>query len=102
MVQVVTSNCPDAETLATYVSGNLDETKADSVSDHLHRCPACQQQVDQLHANDDSLIKALRFRLKNEFAAADDDSLDRLIANAARLLSSETTSQSSSCTETPC
>ena len=60
MAEVSLIDCPTEETLATYVSGALDETVAESLTEHLHQCGECQRQVDQLLVKADSLVGVLR------------------------------------------
>ena len=84
----VTSECPDAKTLTTYVSGSLDETQAEALSRHVERCPHCQQVVDSMVVDADSLIDAVRRRVAGQVHAEQPD-LAELIAGAQQLSPTE-------------
>jgi len=55
-----TTRCPDAKSLATYVSGSLDEGSAARLLEHLDHCENCRQLVDEMAQRADSLVSALR------------------------------------------
>ena len=54
------SDCPGLDDLEAFATGELAESLADAVADHLDACPACQCRVDAYTPQADSLIKALR------------------------------------------
>lgn len=54
------SPCPKAAVLAGYVRGMLDESAAERVLAHLDQCAQCQEYVDDLTPQRDTLLSPLR------------------------------------------
>ena len=52
--------CPNVITLNHYVSGALDESKAEEIAEHLTLCDRCQQRSDEMASETDGLIGAVR------------------------------------------
>tara|TARA_R110002072_G_scaffold303123_1_gene494741 strand:+ start:184589 stop:186799 length:2211 start_codon:yes stop_codon:yes gene_type:complete len=73
--------CPNVITLNRYVSGALDESKAEEIAEHLAVCDRCQQRSDEMANETDSLIGAVR---RGAVAASknDEPQLARLITEA--------------------
>ena len=73
--------CPNVITLNRYVSGVLDEPKAEEIAEHLAVCNRCQQRSDEMASETDGLIGAVR---RGAVAAAknDEPQLARLITEA--------------------
>ncbi len=73
--------CPNVITLNRYVSGVLDEPKAEEIAEHLAVCNRCQQRSDEIASETDGLIGAVR---RGAVAAAknDEPQLARLITEA--------------------
>ena len=73
--------CPNVITLNRYVSGALDESKAEEIAEHLAACDRCQQRSDEMASETDGLIGAVR---RGAVAAAknDEPQLARLITQA--------------------
>lgn len=73
--------CPNVITLNQYVSGALDESKAEDIAEHLAVCDRCQQRSDEMASRTDGLIGAVRRGAAAE-AANDEPQLARLITKA--------------------
>jgi serine/threonine protein kinase len=73
--------CPNVITLNQYVSGALDESRAEEIAEHLAVCKRCQQRSDEMASETDGLIGAVR---RGAVAAAgkDEPQLARLITEA--------------------
>ncbi len=73
--------CPNVITLNHYVSGALDESKAEEIAEHLALCDRCQQRSDEMASETDGLIGAVR---RGAVAASknDEPQLARLITEA--------------------
>src|SRR5262245_41070541 len=52
--------CQSDEVLGRYAAGDLPESEAEAVFDHLARCSSCLGRLDDLSRRPDSLISALR------------------------------------------
>lgn len=52
--------CPNVITLNRYVSGALDESRAEEIAEHLAVCDGCQRRSDEMARETDSLIGAVR------------------------------------------
>ncbi|MFT4556443.1 MAG: serine/threonine protein kinase [Porticoccaceae bacterium] len=79
--------CPNVITLNHYVSGALDESKAEEIAEHLAVCDRCQQRSDEMASETDGLIGAVR---RGAVAASknDEPQLARLITEALNVGSS--------------
>lgn len=79
--------CPNVITLNHYVSGALDESKAEEIAEHLTLCSRCQQRSDEMASETDGLIGAVR---RGAVAASknDEPQLARLITEALNVGSS--------------
>lgn len=79
--------CPNVITLNHYVSGALDESKAEEIAEHLAACDRCQQRSDEMASETDGLIGAVR---RGAVAASknDEPQLARLITEALNVGSS--------------
>lgn len=73
--------CPNVITLNQYVSGALDESRADDIAEHLAVCDRCQQRSDEMASKTDGLIGAVRRGAVAE-AGNDEPQLARLITEA--------------------
>lgn len=73
--------CPNVITLNHYVSGALEEFKAEEIAEHLAACDQCQQRADEMASETDGLIGAVR---RGAVAASknDEPQLARLITEA--------------------
>ncbi len=73
--------CPNVITLNHYVSGALEESKAEEIAEHLAACDHCQQRSDEMASETDGLIGAVR---RGAVAASknDEPQLARLITEA--------------------
>lgn len=73
--------CPNVITLNHYVSGALEESKAEEIAEHLAACDHCQQRSDEMASETDGLIGAVR---RGAVAASknDEPQLARLITKA--------------------
>ena len=73
--------CPNVITLNHYVSGALDESKAEEIAEHLTLCDRCQQRSDEMASETDGLIGAVR---RGAVAASknDEPQLARLMTEA--------------------
>lgn len=73
--------CPNVITLNHYVSGALEESKAEEIAEHLAACNHCQQRSDEMASETDGLIGAVR---RGAVAASknDEPQLARLITEA--------------------
>ena len=73
--------CPNVITLNRYVSGALDESKAEEIAEHLAACDRCQRRSDEMASETDGLIGAVR---RGAVAASknDEPQLARLITQA--------------------
>jgi len=49
--------CPDEAELIAYASGQLSDAKAAGVAEHLPKCRACRQRVQEEVANESVLVK---------------------------------------------
>lgn len=65
------TSCPNSDTLSRYVSGELEDTVADDLCDHLAECSDCQQHIDQIAGQADSLLAVVRQAAQRE--RVDDD-----------------------------
>lgn len=79
--------CPNVITLNQYVSGALDESKAEEIAEHLTVCDRCQQRSDEMASETDGLIGAVR-RGAVATAGNDEPQLARLITQALQAGSS--------------
>jgi RIO-like serine/threonine protein kinase len=52
--------CPNVITLNRYVSGALDESRAEEIAEHLAVCDSCERRSDEMARETDSLIGAVR------------------------------------------
>ena len=52
--------CPNVITLNRYVSGALDESRAEEIAEHLAVCGSCERRSDEMARETDSLIGAVR------------------------------------------
>ena len=52
--------CPNVITLNRYVSGALDESRAEEIAEHMTVCDSCQRRSDDMARETDSLIGAVR------------------------------------------
>ena len=79
--------CPNVITLNRYVSGALDESRAEEIAEHLAVCDRCQQRSDEMASETDGLIGAVR---RGAVAASknDEPQLARLITEALNVGSS--------------
>ena len=79
--------CPNVITLNRYVSGALDESRAEEIAEHLAVCDRCQQRSDEMASETDGLIGAVR---RGAVAASknDEPQLARLITEAINVGSS--------------
>jgi len=75
--------CPNVITLNHYVSGALEESKAEEIAEHLAACDHCQQRSDEMASETDGLIGAVR---RGAVAASknDESQLARLIYRSSR------------------
>ncbi len=67
---------PTPEQLHGYAKGNLEEVELTQISDHLDSCQACQQTLNQLDANSDTLLASLRQDPGNDLYAEDAELLE--------------------------
>jgi len=73
--------CPNVITLNHYVSGALEESKAEEIAEHLAACDYCQQRSDEMASETDGLIGAVR-RGAVAASKSDEPQLARLITEA--------------------
>jgi hypothetical protein len=73
--------CPNVITLNHYVSGALEESKAEEIAEHLALCDRCQNRSDEMASETDGLIGAVR---RGAVAASknDEPQLARLMTEA--------------------
>jgi serine/threonine protein kinase/Flp pilus assembly protein TadD len=57
---MTTRKCPSDALLGGFLRGRLEEPEADSVEQHIELCTSCQQALEVLSANSDSLLDKLR------------------------------------------
>ena len=57
---ILKTECPTLAELKTFATGQLNEEQAEVVTAHIEECPACQEGIDTLTPQPDSLINALR------------------------------------------
>lgn len=73
--------CPNVMTLNGFVSGTLEERVADEVTDHIKSCDRCRTRVDEMSAQPDTLIGAVRRSVESR-QNDDEPELARLISQA--------------------
>ncbi|MEZ6091883.1 MAG: protein kinase [Pirellulaceae bacterium] len=57
---MLTNNCPNREQIEAYLLGTLDESLADSVTEHSHHCLKCQPRFQELETVSDRITEYLR------------------------------------------
>src|SRR4029450_10839851 len=57
---MTTSSCPNHQTLASFVHGQLASDAWDAVASHVEDCPTCQDRLDQIEADADGLVTQLQ------------------------------------------
>ncbi len=53
-------SCPERDTLADYLSGRIDPAQGELLDSHLDHCDQCQTVLTACHAEEDTLVTALR------------------------------------------
>lgn len=81
--------CPNVITLNRYVSGALEESRAEEVAEHLAVCESCERRSDEMARETDSLIGAVRRGVvaaagngSEESSNGDEPMLARLVSEA--------------------
>lgn len=57
---MIAAHCPDLDDLQKYLSGRLDSIAAADLESHLDQCESCEQTIDQLEAESDTMVEVLR------------------------------------------
>lgn len=52
--------CPEKQRLAEYATGKLPEKDASSIEEHLEACPACENTIEKIEAESNTLASGLR------------------------------------------
>lgn len=52
--------CLPRETLKRYLSGCIDQSQSDSIESHLQQCPECEQTIEALERDPDTLVDCIR------------------------------------------
>lgn len=57
---MIAAHCPDLDDLQKYLSGRLDSIAAADLESHLDQCESCEQTIDQIEAESDTMVEVLR------------------------------------------
>lgn len=60
MSKMTLQRCPTAETMARYLAGSVPASDYDEISAHVERCSVCQQALDTIAPDSDTLLVNLR------------------------------------------
>ncbi len=81
--------CPRPDVLSAFVNGELAEDTAQTVAKHAEGCALCEQKIDRIIQQGDSVIQHLR-QPAAVHTVDGGQTVDRLMANAAQLVAPRT------------